>query len=324
VLANVFPNASRLGFGCASLGSRIGRREGLRALAKAHDLGINWFDLAPPYGDGEAEPIFAEFVKGRRGRIHICTKCGLAPSNLGRLQRLAKPMVQSVVRAVPQLRQVVSRGRRGASAMAISSALFRESLDLSLRRLGTDHIEIYALHDPAPKDLEREDVQRAMQDVLASGKARVVGVAGDFEAAVAIMRAELPVSFVQLADPPFEGILECLRATLGADWPSVLSTHSIFGRSNPLAMLSARAGSQVRLLELLRAQGYVTPLEDAARSALLDYALMRNPKGIVLVSMFSAGHLERNAASLERTPSRGVQDLFAVLSGGLTAVGHVV
>lgn len=319
MITSVFPNASRLGFGCASLGSRVGRREGLRALAKAHDLGINWFDVAPSYGDGEAEWIFSEFVKGRREGIHICTKCGLAPGNIGRLQRLAKPLVRSVVRVVPQLRQVASRGRESASAMPMAAALLREGLDLSLKRLGTDHIEVYALHDPDPEDLDRDDVQRAMEDVLASGKVRVVGVAGNFEAAVAAMRTEVPVSFVQIADPPFELVVERLRATVGDNWPPVLSTHSIFGRSDAVALLCTRAGSKVRLHELLAAQGYSMPLGDAARAALLDHALLRNYGGIVLVSMFSARNLERNIAILKRKEFGRAQELFTTLSEAVAA-----
>src|SRR5262249_4695800 len=157
--ARGFPNASRLGFGCASLGSRIGRRDGLNSLARAYDLGVNWFDLAPSYGDGEAEVIFSRFVKGRRAGIHICTKCGIEAGRVGRLRRFAKPIAQSAVRALPRMRHVVSGGRQGASAVPLSAELIRESLNRSLQRLDTDHVEVYALHDPTTDDLAREDVQ---------------------------------------------------------------------------------------------------------------------------------------------------------------------
>ena len=70
---------SAIGMGCASLGSRVGRREGLKALARAYDAGITWFDVAPSYGDAEAETILGEFVQGRRDKIRICTKVGIRP-----------------------------------------------------------------------------------------------------------------------------------------------------------------------------------------------------------------------------------------------------
>lgn len=316
----MFPNASHLGFGCAALGSRVGRGEGLRALARAHDLGINWFDIAPSYGDGEAELILSEFVKGRRGNIHICTKCGVLPGKVGRLRRLVKPLVRRAVKVAPQLRKVASRGRESARTIRVTERLFREGLDLSLKRLGTDYIEVYALHDPDPDALDRDEIQRAMHDVLACGKVRAIGIAGSFEAALAALTAKAPVSFVQLADPPFEGVVERLRAIVGDNWPPVLSTHSIFGRPDIIRSLCARAGSKVRLQELLAAQGYMMPFESAARAALLDYALARNCSGIVLVSMFSARHLERNAASLKGRQFSRAQDLFAMLSAAVATV----
>ena len=71
--------ASVVGFGCASLGSRIGADQGLRALADAHAHGVTWFDLAPAYGAGEAEAIFGRFLAGRRDQVLVCSKVGLAP-----------------------------------------------------------------------------------------------------------------------------------------------------------------------------------------------------------------------------------------------------
>jgi len=154
-----------------------------------------------------------------------------------------------------------------------------------------------------------------MDDALTSGKVGIVGIAGSFEAAVAARTAKLPLRFVQLADPPFERTVERLRASVGAGWPAVLSTHSIFGRHDVVAMLGNRAGSPARLRELLAAHGYEMPMEQAVRAALLDWALARNAHGIVLLSMFTVGHLRRNAAALDRSELSRAQDFFLALSG---------
>ena len=50
-------DVSAVGFGCASLGSRVSEAQGLRALGLAFERGVTWYDVAPPYGDGEAEGI---------------------------------------------------------------------------------------------------------------------------------------------------------------------------------------------------------------------------------------------------------------------------
>ena len=59
---------SCLGFGCASLGTRVGEAAGLRALDAAYDAGVTWLDLAPLYGGGRAEEIAGRFLKGRPRR----------------------------------------------------------------------------------------------------------------------------------------------------------------------------------------------------------------------------------------------------------------
>ena len=81
----MFDSASRIGFGCASLGSRIDSRSGLRALSDAFDRGVNWFDLAPSYGNGQAEAIFSQFLEGRRSvaaYLYQVRNCG-APHGPG-------------------------------------------------------------------------------------------------------------------------------------------------------------------------------------------------------------------------------------------------
>jgi aryl-alcohol dehydrogenase-like predicted oxidoreductase len=263
----LFPNASRLGFGCASLGSRIGGREGQRALSAAFDRGINWFDLAPSYGDGQAEIIFAEFARTRRDSIHICTKCGIAPARIGGLAAAVRPVARAAVKALPGLRRLAAGHRAAPIKQVLSGDMIRASLDASLRRLGTDHVDVLALHDPAVDELGRDDVARALQDVVASGKARAAGIAGSVEAIRAGLAAGLALGHIQLASGL--GLGE-LRREFAAPMDSLFTvTHTVFGRDG---------------------------VQD--RAAALDLALAENPQGTVLVSMFSPEHLEFNLARL--------------------------
>src|SRR5689334_14528424 len=79
-VANLENGASIVGMGCASLGSRVGRHDGLKALNRALEVGITWFDVAPSYGDAEAENIIGKFAQGKRSKIQICTKVGILPA----------------------------------------------------------------------------------------------------------------------------------------------------------------------------------------------------------------------------------------------------
>jgi aryl-alcohol dehydrogenase-like predicted oxidoreductase len=69
---------SVLGFGCASAMSRYGTRATLRSMEAAFEAGINYFDAARSYGFGEAEHVLGCFAKGRRDRIVLATKFGIA------------------------------------------------------------------------------------------------------------------------------------------------------------------------------------------------------------------------------------------------------
>lgn len=303
--------ASCIGFGCASLGSRVGAEEGLRALEAAHEQGVDWLDLAPAYGRGEAEAIAARFLKGRRERVRVCTKVGLAPPGAGGgPARALVPLARRAVATLPGLRALVRRtGVQSNARLPLTPALIAGSLEESLRRLGTDHVDLYALHNAEVADLGRDEIRRALEAVLASGKARAVAVAGDAAAAGAAVAQGAPFSVVQMAAPaPGEsagerpggagaGVLEAARAAgLGA----VL--HSVLGVEGALARLEARVGRDASArAEVLAATGLSEPRAALAR-LLVERAFALNPEGVVLVSMFSERARSANLALAEGLP----------------------
>ena len=180
---------SRLGFGCASLGSRIAPGDGLHALAAAFDAGVNWFDVAPAYGAGEAETLLGRFLRGRRERAFVVTKVGMAPPRrLGAL-RLAYTLGRPFAARAKALRSGFrSLGATRNRRMPLTAELVERSIGESLRRLGVDCVDVYALHDPDPADVAREDICAALARVIEHGQARAVAVAGHFDACRAALR----------------------------------------------------------------------------------------------------------------------------------------
>src|SRR5579872_3248162 len=102
---------SVLGFGCASLGSRISAARGSKSLHLAHDLGVNWFDVAPSYGDGCAEEILGKFLKGRRYKVNICTKVGIPRPRIYYAKKIIRPIIRKMVAVLPSLRGAISKAR---------------------------------------------------------------------------------------------------------------------------------------------------------------------------------------------------------------------
>src|SRR5437867_11873674 len=77
---------STLGFGCGNVGGLIIRgtpAERERGVARAMELGVNYFDTAPSYGDGESDGNLGQVLKALGARAHVGTKFRLDPRDLG-------------------------------------------------------------------------------------------------------------------------------------------------------------------------------------------------------------------------------------------------
>jgi L-galactose dehydrogenase len=141
---------SAIGFGAASLGEEYGRTdpvEGERAVRYAIDQGVNYFDVAPYYGGTLAETRLGQALVGRRDSIILATKVG---------------------------RYKVLDGE----VFDFSAARVRSSLEQSLRRLRTDHVDVYQAHDIefVPREQIIEETWPAMRRLQKEGKVRFVGV----------------------------------------------------------------------------------------------------------------------------------------------------
>jgi aryl-alcohol dehydrogenase-like predicted oxidoreductase len=283
-----------IGFGCASLGSRVSARQGLRALEEAHAAGVNWFDVAPAYGAGDAETILGEFARGKRQRIVICTKVGLAPPQRNALLKPLYAAARPLLGALGGLRKAFRRmpSTRNVS-IPLTPQLVRESLDRSLRRLGTEQVDVFALHKPAPQDIGRDDILRTLQDLRREGKIGHAGIAGDLAAAQRALQYPEVYTLLQVPEDPLAQPLDRLRAE--AARPLAVVSHSILGvagtRELLLQALQAR-GPAAR--EQLAALGYGGDAGQAVAELLIDRALAANAQGVVLLSMFDKRHRDAN------------------------------
>ena len=328
---------SALGFGCASLGSRIAAEDGVRALEAAYRAGVTWFDLAPVYGGGRAEEIAAPFLRAHRDSVQICTKAGLtlAGGAGGTLRAALMPLARRVLAAAGPLGASLRRAAPKANAkLALTPELLTGSLEASLRRLGTDRVELFALHAVAADDLGRDEILRTLEAILASGKARAVAVASDAAAADRALAQGAPFSVIQMPLPQPQIALPADTGLAGRvpDSPaSVLAlaqaagfgtiTHSVFGSRGSWDLLRRRLAADPALRAwVVQETGQVDFGRDLGRDlgqgdsgaalaeALLARAFAINPGGVVVVSMFSAGSLRQNVAAAAGSP-RGADGL---------------
>jgi aryl-alcohol dehydrogenase-like predicted oxidoreductase len=281
---------SPAGFGCAGLGSRVDARTGLRLLEHAVVNGVNWIDVAPGYGDGDAESIVGRLPAAVKRELHITTKIGLA-ARPSRLRRMLAPLGRPVVAALPGLRPLL-RGSAGVMAVALDARTVRRSVEDSLRRLGVEQVGALLLHGPAADRIGHDETARVLETLVASGKVRSIGIAPDAVQPVEAHEADI----VQLP------------ATLFA--PAPLGTR--------FAVRHGALRALPRLKRLLRKSAEAKNLarDHASDPAafLTDYALATNAFGVCLFSTMSMPHLDRLLARLDRDIDPAILGVGAALA----------
>jgi aryl-alcohol dehydrogenase-like predicted oxidoreductase len=148
--------ASEIAFGTWALGSTWwGETDDAdRLIGRALELGITFFDTGNVYGQGANEEIVGRaLARADRDSIQISTKFGYV---------------------LDSGRQAHSEGERPHDW---SPGHVRRSLEDSLRRLGTDHVDLYQLHNPRMDAIEHDELFATLEELKAEGKIRHYGVA---------------------------------------------------------------------------------------------------------------------------------------------------
>ncbi|MBO0739412.1 MAG: aldo/keto reductase, partial [Alphaproteobacteria bacterium] len=136
-----------IGFGCWEIGGTYGRIDEAqfrRAVGQAVDSGLNCFDTAEAYGMGISERAVGRALAGRRSNVCVVTKFGVGYDE--------RP------------------NRRDSSRARVMA-----SIEKSLQRLQTDHVDLYLVHWP-DQATPLEETMGALDDIVRQGKARYVGV----------------------------------------------------------------------------------------------------------------------------------------------------
>jgi aryl-alcohol dehydrogenase-like predicted oxidoreductase len=129
------------GLGCNNFGMRIDEAATKRVVDAALDAGINFFDTADIYGSTQSEEFLGRALAGRRQRAIVATKFGMA----------------------------VDEQRKGARPEYV-----RRAAEDSLKRLRTDYIDLYQLHQPDPA-VPIADTLGALNELVKAGKVKEIG-----------------------------------------------------------------------------------------------------------------------------------------------------
>jgi len=150
---------SPLGFGCWAIGGpfrmfglpdgwgEVDDRESVRAIHRAVEMGVNFFDTADAYGTGHSEEVLGAALRGMRHRVVIATKGGY----------------------------VYDRAARELTGEDTTPAYIRRVLEASLVRLGTDYVDLYQIHNGVVPSENFEPLFHELDKLVAEGKLRAYG-----------------------------------------------------------------------------------------------------------------------------------------------------
>lgn len=236
-------NINRLGFGAMRItgqgvwGGPKDRKEAVRVLRRAVDLGINFIDTADSYGPGVSEQIIAEALHPYPDGLIIATKAGFDRSGPNQWQENGKP------------------------------EHLRAACTGSLKRLRLERIDLFQLHRIDPK-VPAEDQLGTLKDLQSEGKIKHIGLSEVSVAQIEHARTIVPVVTVQnrysLADQAAEQVLEyCERSKIGFIPWFPLAAGKLSGPDPALERLAEQNGistSQLALAWLLWRSPVLIPI----------------------------------------------------------------
>lgn len=134
---------SAIGLGGNTFGATVQGEDAISVIRHALDVGILFIDTADSYSAGRSEELIGRAIAGRRGEVVLASKVGWEVS-------------------------------RGPKVGRLSRRWIMESVEESLRRLGTDYLDLYQAHKP-DDETPLEETLRAMDDLVRQGKVRYIG-----------------------------------------------------------------------------------------------------------------------------------------------------
>ncbi len=279
-------------------------------MRRAFELGITFFDTADVYGTGDSEQVLGRALAGHRDEVVIATKFG----------------------------NTFDAGRRTMTGQDVSAAYIRRACQDSLRRLGTDRIDLYLLHLGGLPVAQAQDVAGTLEDLVADGMIRSYGWSTDDPQRAASFAGGPHCAAVQhelnvLADAPLmldvcdawdiasinRGPLAMGLLTGKYDAASRLPAGDVRGPGGPAWMGYFTDGRPAPepLARLGAIREVLTSGGRTLAQGALGWLLARSPRTVPIPGIRTVAQAEQNAAALRLgpLPAAAMAEIARLLGG---------
>ena len=296
---------SEIGLGCWAIGGpfsmdgmpdgwgEVDDGESVAAVRRAVELGVSFFDTADVYGAGHSEQVLGRALAGHRDEVVIATKFGYT----------------------------FDPGQRAITGEDASPGYIRRACEASLRRLGTDRIDLYQLHLGELPAAQVQEVAGTLEELVADGLIRSYGWSTEDPQRVAAFADGTHCAAIQhplnvLADAP--GMLAaCDAHDLASVNNGPLAMGLLTGKYGPASRLPADDVRSTQPWVGYFAAGRPVPAWlarlDAIREVLtsggrtlaqgaLGWLLARSPRTVPIPGIKTVAQAEQNAAALQLGP----------------------
>jgi aryl-alcohol dehydrogenase-like predicted oxidoreductase len=289
---HISSNFSSLGLGTShlgSLGSRISYKDASVLFAKALENNVTLVDTSDTYGSGDSERIIGKAIDGKRNEFFIMTKAGFPymalPGFLSPMNQIGKKILQS------------THSKKNYSKNYLISSLHR-----SLKRLNTDYVDAFVLHEPfADELLMYDDCWEALHLIKQSGMAKNVGISTNDLASYKLAKKHISLDIVQTSMPynvnNIDTVFDCCKQQ------NIKVVANQVLRPNKILL------ENEKIRELLST--YFLKEKDFV-SVLIAHGVYHKKADCVLIGTRNPNHLIQNAIGLKNLSH--LNELFAEIS----------
>ncbi len=261
-------------------------------LLEAFERGINFFDTADCYNQGDSERVLGKVFQGKRDRVLICSKAGLTMGPLQRLRPKVVPFAKRIMRRWSSSRNVAANLGRHFNAQNFRPEYIEKAVGRSLSRLKTDYLDLLLLHCPRVSALSENALFDRLDRLRQRGMIRHYGVS--FEDGVTSQ--ELGLS---LARPG----IAALQVAVDLYHPSTIEEVEKQMSNNAIGLIGRAPFARGALFHDKRGLAALSQSVSATPAqAAIRLAMQLNPHGTVVIGMTNRQQLRENLGALELSP----------------------